>query len=343
MDLTKANITGETYTEGYELRVVDGYIVTFLDAAFITYEDGAVTIFKTLQDAFTAYPGGKATITLRRDVAENNLSMSNTTYLDLAGYDLANTGYEANGTLYIFDSETDDYTAENGNGYGLVTGDIAQAAEGLPLDSDIVTAVKPTDHYLKITENDGTSFHRLNLRFAGITLRPDSLQDNPYAPGLYYNSQFGGDEVIKRNIITYGVGMSAIDGEEMFTRDKSYTEHSADSWQVGADANGNSNNLQNGTILTGIMKTENPTIINRRNGNRAVRGQNYVILTDGTRVVGPEASFSLKDIFEGNGIIGVDSRFAGMSETNKTQILQLYKNYESVMKNWNIPNIKEAA
>ena len=344
VDLNVATITGETYTQGYELRVVDGYIVTFLDAAFITAEDSAVTYYKTLQAAFNAYSGGKATITLRRDVAEDNLSIEKLTYLDLAGYDVACNGFEANGfKLYVFDSETDDYTVENGNGYGRMTGDIAEIAEGLPLDSDIVTAVKPTDLYLKITETDGTSFHRLNLRFAGITLRPDSADDGSYQPGLYYKSQFGGDEVIKRNITAYGVGMSAVVGEEMFTRDNSYTQMAAEKWQVGADQNGNSMNLQNGTILAGIMKKENPTIINRRNGNVQVRGQNYIMLQNGTRVVGPEVSYSLKDVFEGNGMIGVDEKWDSWSASTQTSILNLYEIYNTVMKHWSIPNIKEAA
>ena len=313
-----------------------------IDAAYITAEDSAVTYYETLQDAFDAYPGGKATITLRRDVAENDLTLAKTTYLDLAGYDVQNTGYDANGTLYIFDSETDDYTVKNGNGYGLINGDIAAAAEGLPMDSDIVTAVKPTDLYLKITEDDGTSFHRLNLRFAGLTLRPDSLQDGTYWPGLFYKSQFGGDEVVKRNITYYGIGMSAIDGEEMFTRDNSYTEIAAENWQVGADADGNSLNMTNGTILTGIMKTTNPSIINRRNGGRAVRGQNYVLLLDGTRIVGPEISFSLQDVFEGNGINGVDDRWETWSAQTQTDIKTLYTKFSTVMRFWNIPNIKEA-
>lgn len=345
VDLAKATVTGETYTEGYALRVVDGYIVTYLDAAYITYEgETPVSYHETLQGAFNAYPGGKATITLRRDVAEDGLFIEKLTYLDLAGFDLAGNGFTANGfKLYVFDSETDDYTVENGNGYGLVTGAIAEAAEGLPYDSDIVTAVKTTDLYLKITEGDGTSFHRLNLRFAGITLRPDSLEDGSYAPGLYYNSQFGGDEVIKRNITAYGVGMSAVEGEELFTRENSYTEMSAEKWLVGADRSGNSNNLQNGTILTGIMKSANPTIINRRNGNVQVRGQNYVMLQNGTRVVGPEVSYSLKDVFEGNGMIGVDERWDSWGASTQTSILRLFETYNSVMRHWAIPNIKEAA
>lgn len=345
VDLAKATVTGETYTEGYKLRVVDGYIVTYLGAAYITYEGQTpVSYHETLQEAFNAYPGGKATVTLRRDVAEDGLSIEKLTYLDLAGFDVAGNGFTANGyKLYVFDSETDDYTVENGNGYGLMTGTIAEAAEGLPMDSDIVTAVKPTDLYLKITEDDGTSFHRLNLRFAGITLRPDSLGDGSYAPGLYYNSQFGGDEVIKRNITAYGVGMSAVSGEEMFERDNSYTEIAPEKWQVGADKNGNSNNLQNGTILTGIMKSSNPTVINRRNGNVQVRGQNYIMLKNGTRVVGPEVSYSLKDVFEGNGMVGVDERWDSWGASTQTSILTLFENYNTVMKYWAIPNIKEAA
>lgn len=345
VDLSVATITGETYTEGYELRVVDGYIVTYMDAAYITAEDGSVTYYKELQGAFAAYPGGKATITLQRPVEENDLQITQLTYLDLAGFNVANTGFTANGNkLYVFDSETDDYTVENGNGYGRMTGAIAETAEGLPIDSDIVTAVKPTDEYVKITENDGTSFHRLNLRFAGITLRPDSDPENGTNwPGLYYNSQFGGDEVIKRNITSYGVGMSAVDGEEMFTRDKSYTENTAASWQVGADQNGDSKNMANGTILTGIMKATNPTIINRRNGNIQVRGQNYVMLKNGTRVVGPEVSYSLKDVFEGNGMAGVDERWDSWGASTQTSILNLFKTYNTVLNYWDIPNIKEAA
>ena len=136
--------------------------------------------------------------------------------------------------------------------------------------------------------------------------------------------------------------MSAIDGEEMFTRDNSYTEIAAENWQVGADADGNSLNMTNGTILTGIMKTTNPSIINRRNGGRAVRGQNYVLLLDGTRIVGPEISFSLQDVFEGNGINGVDDRWETWSAQTQTDIKTLYTKFSTVMRFWNIPNIKEA-
>lgn len=351
-DISGANFTGDNYTEGYQFRIVDGYIVTFLDAAYITYEDETpISYHETLQEAFTAYPGGTATITLRRDVAEDSLSITKNTYLDLKGWDVTeNTGFTADGvTLYVFDSETDDYTVENGNGYGIMQGDIAAAALGLPLDSDIVTAVKPTDHYVKIEEDGvGTSFHRLNLRFAGIVFRPDTNdEDDVYWPGMYFKSQFGGDEIIENHLVTYGVGMSAIAGEEMFTRDNSYTEMPAANWQAGADANGNSNNLQNGTILAGIMKPENISMINRRNGNRQVRGQNYVDLNlngECVRFVGPEISYSMRDIFEGNNIAGIDEKWDSWTDDTKANILTVYNTYtENVMEYWTIPNIKAAA
>lgn len=355
-DISGADFTGDNYTEGYEFRVVDGYVVTYMDAAYITYEDETpIAYFKELQGAFNAYPGGKATITLQRPVAEDNLSITKTTYLDLKGWDITeNTGFTAGEyKLYVFDSETDDYTVENGNGYGIMQGDIAVAALGLPLDSDIVTAVKPTDEYVKIKEDGiGTSFHRLNLRFAGIGFRPDTNEeDNVYWPGMYFKSQFGGDEIIEKHLVTYGVGMSAIAGEEMFTRDKSYTavdeEVAKDRWQVGADANGNSNNVQNGTLLAGIMKPENISMINRRNGMRKVRGQNYVDLKlegNTVRFVGPEISYSMKDIFEGNGIVGIDEKWNTWGANTQADILAVYNTYtKNVMEYWDIPNIKAAA
>jgi len=335
-----ANIDGATVTvdnyPGCEI-VVDGeYLVIHMDAAYITYEDETpVSYHKTLADAFEKYPGGKATITLQRDVAENDLTIDGTTYLNLKGFDIANTGFTATGNLYVFDSETDDYTIANGNGYGIMTGDMATAAEGLPLNSDIVTAVKPTDEYLKIVENEtDVSFHRLNLRIAGISLRASDA-------GLYYSSQFGGDEVIVRNIVSYGLALGA--NETPSFREKTYTAIDPANWKVGADKKGNSNNLSNGTLLDGIVKTTNTYSVNSRNSKAMVNGLAYVELADGTRVYGPMASYSLRDVFEGNNITGVDATFSTLIQSQQTSILEMFNTYQLLMKNWNIPNIIAAS
>ena len=360
--IDNATLTGDNYTEGYTLVVENGHIVMKMAAASVTDAEGNVTYFDTLNEAFAADIAENTVITLLRPVDEASLTLTQDTYLDLKGWDLNGAAFNKNGyNLYILDTETDDYTINkgqqhyafngeeyaltDGRGYGLVTGAVATGAVGAGEGYNVVLAGsdKPIDLYLKLTETDGTSFHRLNLRFAGLTLRPDSGKDGSYAPGLYYNSQFGGDEVIVRNMTAYGVGMSAIEGETMFTRDKSYTELDASSWKTGCDQYGNSNNVTNGTILTGIMKSTNIDAVNRRNGTRQVRGQNYILLNNGTRVVGPEVSFSLQDVFEGNNINGVDATFPTMSDSNKTQILTLYNNYYNVMKYWALPNLKEAA
>ena len=359
--ITNATLTADNYTEGFTFAVENGYVVIKMAAAYITDAEGNVTYFDTLNQAFANATDD--VITLLRPVEEEILSLTRNTYLDLNGWDLTNTTFHENGfKLYVLDTETDDYTVTAGekhyaydaeakdyvltvgNGYGLVNGAVATAAQSAGEGWNVVLAGndKPIDLYLKLTEANGTSFHRLNLRFAGLTLRPDSAKDGSYAPGLYYNSQFGGDEVIKHNMTTYGVGMSAIAGETMFTRDKSYTANEADKWITGCDANGNSNNVSNGTILTGIMKNTNSETVNRRNGSRQVRGQNYILLANGTRVVGPEISFSLEDAFEGNGITGVDETYPSMSASNKKNINTLYNIYYGVMKYWDLPNMKEA-
>lgn len=365
VDISGATITGDNYLAyNYSFTVGHDYVVLRMAAASMTV-DGNTTYYSTLQDAFDAERQEKQVITLQRPVEEAELSIQQDTYLDLNGWNVTNTTFNANGNkLYVLDTQTDDYSITAGekhyaydeelgeyaltvgNGYGIMRGGVATTAQSAGEGYDVVLAgaEKPIDLYLKITENEtDVSFHRLNLRFAGITIRIDSLKDGSNWPGLFYNSQFGGDEVIKRNITAYGVGMSAYEDEQMYTRDRSYTTVDAANWLVGADKDGNSNNMENGTVLTAIMKTTYTGIINRRNSARSIRGQNYVILNDETRVVGPEISYSLKDVFEGNGVTGVDALWSRWDASTKTNILALYNKFKPIMKTWNIPNIKKAA
>ena len=113
---------------------------------------------------------------------KETLTISKDTCLDLNGFGIGILTVEKGVTARIMDSETDDYTVED-NVYGRIG-----TVDGI---------VEAKDGYLMITEADGTSFHRLNLDVVGVTLRTQKA-------GIYYQSQFGGDEVIKRNIVAYG-------------------------------------------------------------------------------------------------------------------------------------------
>ena len=249
---------------------------------------------------------------------QNRMTAAGTYAMDLNGKELAVT---EGVSLYVKDSQTDDYTVEDGNGYGKITGDVS----GMSAQSG----------YLLITEGEETSVHRLNLDTVGLNLRASAV-------GIYYSSQFGGDEVIKRNIASFGTALGA--GNTPNFADKTYTRFAPDSWQPGLDSDGNSNNLSNGTLLVGIMNTGNGYSTNRYNADLKVYSCAYIELKNGERIMGDVVGYSLREVVEGtDGIAGVDAIWDTLTEEQKTPILEMFATYKTVMQGWNIPNIKAAA
>lgn len=291
------------------------------DSGMNTYE------YETLTQAFAEYPGNGAVIRLMQDSNET-VTVTQNTYLDLNGFDVAGVQVNKDTKLYVFDSKTDDYTVEDGLGYGKLIsiggdGDV----EALPAGTGITR-----DGYLMVTENDGTSFHCLNLNTVGLSVRASEA-------GVYYQSQFGGDEVIKRYIVAYGSALGA--GKTPNFADKTFTRFEASSWQCGTDASGNSKNLSNGTILTGILQTKNTYSMNKRNGNTEIYSLAYVELADGTRITGPCVQYSLREIMEGAvGLTGLDANWDTLTENKQAPIIEMYNTFKNVLVNWNIPNIK---
>lgn len=252
---------------------------------------------------------------------EEALTLSEDTCLDLNGFGIGTLTVEKGVTAQIMDSQTDDYTVEDGV-YGRI-GRIAAVKD----------AVAAKEGYLMITEKDGTSFHRLNLNVDGVTLRTKKV-------GIYYRSQFGGDEVIKRNIVAYGTALGANMAPDF--DENTYTRFTdMRTWKTGMDAQGNANNLQNGTVLEGIMREKNGFTANSRNANTQLYCQSYVELPDGTRVMGDMVCYSLKQVMEGaEGLVGTDSVAATLSDPDKLALKNMYWDYRNVMKYWDIPNTK---
>jgi len=325
-----ATITGTISMDNYQQYAVTASGTDLvLESAFAVQTDSGMNTYtyETLTQAIAEYPGNGAVMRLLQDSAEN-VTFDQETYLDLNGFDVAGVSVNEGVTLYVFDSETDDYTVEDGIGYGKL---VSTSGDGTISALPSGTAIS-RDGYLMIKENDGTSFHRLNLNTVGLSLRASEV-------GVYYQSQFGGDEVIKRNIAAYGSALGA--GQAPTFADKTYTRFEAATWQCGTDSNGNSKNLSNGTILTGIMQTKNTYSINKRNGGIQIYSQAYIELTDGTRVTGPCVQYSLQQIMEGaEGLIGVDPTWDTLTEEKQTPIIDMYNTFSSVVSKWNIPRIK---
>ena len=258
------------------------------------------------------------------DVAENFVTMDGTEIvlgcdqtkaatlnyscnLDLNGCDATITVAEGK-TLTVWDSSTDDFDVLDKNGnrtYGILnaTGN-AVAKEG----------------YLVREETTGKSYHRKSLELGGVTLRPA-------IGGIYYTGQFGLNELCRDNVACYGVVLSIKENPEL---DKEGCEHSTlTTWpQDGAG---------HGTVLSGIMKKDGGFTANSRNAATKVYGVAYIKYTDGTVEYSEAASFSLQELVEYS-----DAMWQGLDQTQKDGLLELYSGFKSVMKFWNIPNIKAA-
>lgn len=323
-----AVINGQVTIEGYPdygMKVAGSNVVVgsafgaLVDAGMNTY------YYDTLQEAVTNYPGNKAVLKLLANASDADITITQTTYIDLNGNSIGSVNVTA-GTLFVFDSQTDDYTVEDGIGYGkikTVTGDVQAMASG-----DLFK-----NGYLMITETDGTSFHRLSVDTTGVSLRATDIAANGAA--IYYQSGFGGDEVVKRNVQAFGIAMGA--GKTPDFRAKSFTRSTnVDAlWETGKL------NTFNGTLLKNIMKTGNSYTINNRNSSMQVYSQAYIELVGGTKIMGGTYNLSLKQIMEGTATsTGIDGLWETLQDNQKQPVIDMFNQFQDVMGNWKIPYIK---
>ena len=272
--------------------------------------------FTTVQAAVDAWleMDDPQPIKLSQDAAGIALTLNLTAdvELDLNGIQPGALTVNGAGRVLCMDSLTDDYSVENET-YGKVpANDRIQAADG----------------YMMINEDGMVSFHKVQNKINSINLRPSNV-------GLYYGSQFAGDEVVKENVLEYGIALrigsaptaSYITGDE---ENKFHVAFAKEAWATGTDANGGY-----GVLLHGIMTPGDS--LNAMYATANVYGATYIKTADGMHL--SEAKrFTLKEVVE-----AVDGMYNGLSATQKYQIKVMYRAYESVMSSWNIENIKTAA
>ena len=256
--------------------------------------------------------------TLQRN--ETAISLAGDTVVDLNGYNIATLTIENGAYITVKDSQTDDYNAENGRGYGKIA----------TVEGGKVTA---EEGYLLVDDN-GISAHKLEMTVSGVCLRATELNEN--GAGMYYQCTFGGDQVVKNCITAYGVAMGA--GKAPDFRDKTFTrDTNLESWTVGATFTGNS------TLLKGIMRVDNAYSINKRNSGMDIYCHAYVELSDGSRITGASKTLSLKELVEGNELVaGVDRKWDTLNDTKKAAAQNLYNTFNNVVSAWSIPQIRQS-
>ena len=273
---------------------------TSLKLAASDYTDGIITLQKN----------DTSTVTVRKNMI-----------LDLAGYNVNGFVTVSGGTLYCFDSETDDYD----NNYGKiinVTGNVA------PVQSVEVWNGNP---YMMVKENNGKgySFHRFDLGVHTMTLRPEV--NGVSEPGLYYKSYFYGDEKVRENVASFGVALSVSampDANNMETACKysSYTN-----FQSGSSGNDGA-----GVLLKGILKGKNSERQNLYNATVPVYGSAYLQDLEGNFMFGVGVCRSLREQVE-----LIDDQWDTMGE-ERNGAVALYKNFTAIIDTWEVPNIRDA-
>ena len=258
------------------------------------------------------------TVTLTAN--KTNYSITSDTVLDLNGYDIGTLTVSNGAVVTVKDSQTDDYNSENGRGYGTITAINGQ--------------VSAETGYVQITEdNNNTSFHKLILKPSGITLRATSLDTD--GASVYYQTTFAGDQVVKDNIVSYGVAMGA--GKAPDFREKTFTSRDASTWTTGAEFTGNS------TLLKGIMRVGNAYSVNKRNGNMDVYCQAYIELENGDRITGETVQLSLRDLVAGTDTMkGVEQRMSTLPVDEKNAATNLYNTFKNIVEPWGVPQIRQA-
>lgn len=324
-----AVIQGKLSLEGYpdySLRIVGNDLV--VSSGYKTLIDAGMNTlyFDSLQDAIEGYEGGKAVIKLLDDASDADITITQDTYIDLNGYDIGSADVTS-GTLFMYDSQTDDFTVEDGRGYGKLlasNGDIKALPSGELFKNG----------YLMIQHEDdnSVSFHRLSVDTTGVSLRATDIAKNGAA--VYYQSGFGGDEVIQANVKAFGIAMGA--GKTPDFRVNTYTRTTdMTKWESGKL------NTFNGTLLKNIMKTGNSYTVNNKNSSTQVYSQAYIELNDGTRIMGGSYKLSLKQILEGTPTTtGVDGLWETLGDNKKQPVIEMFNAFQNVMGSWKIPYIK---
>jgi len=299
-------------------------------AAWICSDNTIVGAYNSLDSAMEAYSyNGNARnyIKLAGNIASDTV-ISRDIYLDLNGCDLTgDITVQNEAVLYCMDSKTNDYTVSDGD-YGVISGTISGNIQGIPVETVGATESTQDSHragYLKVTEETGVSFHRVNLKISHMALRCACV-------GLYYRSNFIGDEVVAANVESFGIAFSVSEPPTAANLNTVCAYSLNRGFLSGSNGN---TSVQTGVLLREVMKKSLDDIENEYRANIPIFGRAYIKTEDGY-VFGSVVNRSLK-----SQIVAVNGIYDQLTDLQRDSVLEMYGQYESVMKEWNIDKISE--
>lgn len=274
---------------------------------------GAAANNQTLQDAISNAENG-ATVTLYTAATEA-VSVDKDLVLDLNGNDIFELNVAEGKTVTVFDSRTDDYSVSD-NIYGKIhahSGNVC-AANG----------------YLAVTEDTALSFHKLTMEITAMSLR--TAKEAEQDPGVYYKSNFCGDEVVAAQIEKFGIALNIKEAPNATNMSTTSVASSFSTFAAGETGNTG----KTGTLVKGVIKSTNSEANNERNAGMPIYGAPYVQLKNGTYIFGNTAQRSLRQQME-----MVDNNWSSYTAKAQESVLWMFRNCKNMISKWNIPNILE--
>ena len=329
-DLSRAAVT--LADSNLVVSVAGTNLVAVEYSVVIRDKDGNLTGYGSFSEAISSFTYSEADrnyIKLIENIDENVTISGGDVYLDLNGYDFTGNITVADGyTLFCMDSKTDDYDVSDGN-YGKIKS-ITQGSDVKAVPIDTVSAVEAGTQqsracYLAIQEADGLSFHRVQMRVKSMSYSPSDT-------GVYFNCAFNGDSVVKENIISFGVAVSAIGEPDQASMGVTSRFTRQDGAQLGMDTDATS------VMVYDIMKTTGSLATNRSNAQVQIYSRAYIQIGENAFIFGKTEHRSLQEQIE----LAVEKLWDTSSDSTKTALIEMYEAYPDVIKVWNVPKLKDA-
>ena len=203
--------------------------------------------------------------------SDNGLVLDKDLYVDLNGHKVTVSG---NAKVYGLDSVGDDFSVSTGK---------LTAETGITVAAE--TTTQNGNRYLALEEDGGYTFHRIELKITGVTIRPTSA-------GMYYSAKWACDDVLKAQISAYGVVASTenMPGADFASEEENlYTAFAKDSFVSGE--------TKNGAVISGIMKDDSGASDNNTKGKTDVYAKAYITFENGQTLVSADnIGYSLYDV-----------------------------------------------
>ena len=310
--------TGKLYLEGYNgrdyglpavfaepndptLYVANTSVTDMTTGETLWYRETQSAVDAASQNAYVKLFASANTLQITRDLT-----------VDINGNSLSISG---SGTVYGFDSANDDY-----EGYGIVTATGVTVAPALLAPNG--------NQYVTVTNEEGTSFHRMGVHVSNVALRPS-------VAGIYFHSVWACDSLLQAKIKSYGVAVSTqnMPGADFAADlDTMYTSEASDTFVSGKS--------QPSVLIANILK---PGADNGNRGNIEIYATSYVVIDDGTEQGLPlviedngngGVAYSLRKVME-----KVDLVWPKLTENQQTAMKALYNLAPEAMDTWEVYNL----